>query len=60
MTEHIAAPRHEEGGAFCVAALYHFARFSRFESFQEPLETLCKSHGVKGTLLIAHEGINGT
>ncbi|KPF60382.1 rhodanese-related sulfurtransferase [Rhizobium sp. AAP116] len=60
MTEHTSAPRPETTGAFCVAALYHFAKFPRFESFQEPLEALCKTEGVKGTLLIAHEGINGT
>ncbi|MGF0539186.1 rhodanese-related sulfurtransferase [Agrobacterium sp. ES01] len=51
---------HEPGGAFCVAALYHFARFPRFESFQEPLYALCQENGVKGSLLIASEGINGT
>ena len=60
MTQIDQAPRHEEGGAYCVAALYHFAKFPRFESFREPLESLCKAEGVKGTLLIAHEGINGT
>ena len=26
----------------------------------EPLQTLCDENGVKGTLLLAHEGINGT
>ncbi|MBB4006783.1 oxygen-dependent tRNA uridine(34) hydroxylase TrhO [Allorhizobium taibaishanense] len=60
MTDDFKTPRHEEGGAFCVAALYHFAAFQRFESFREPLEALCKAEGVKGTLLLAHEGINGT
>ncbi|MCM2475869.1 rhodanese-related sulfurtransferase [Rhizobium sp. CG5] len=60
MTDTLQTPRHEEGGAFCVAALYHFADFPRFESFREPLEALCKAEGVKGTLLLAHEGINGT
>ena len=45
---------------FLVAALYHFADFSRFASVREPLQALCDAHGVKGTLLLAHEGINGT
>lgn len=45
---------------FLVAALYHFARFPRFESVREPLFTLCQENGVKGTLLLAAEGINGT
>lgn len=45
---------------FLVAALYHFARFPRFESVREPLFKLCQENGVKGTLLLAAEGINGT
>ncbi|KQQ60981.1 hypothetical protein ASF69_00635 [Rhizobium sp. Leaf311] len=47
-------------GDFLVAALYHFARFARYESVREPLFTLCQQNGVKGTLLLAAEGINGT
>src|SRR5690606_11850792 len=47
-------------GTYCVAALYHFADFSRYETFREPLQALCDESGVKGTLLIAREGINGT
>jgi UPF0176 protein len=47
-------------GSFCVAALYHFARFERFASVREPLQALCDENGVKGTLLLAREGINGT
>ena len=47
-------------GTYCVAALYHFAEFARYESFREPLQALCDESGVKGTLLIAREGINGT
>ena len=60
MTDAQQIPRHEEGGAFRVAALYHFASFRRFESAQAPLQALCDENGVKGTLLLAHEGINGT
>jgi UPF0176 protein len=45
---------------FLVAALYHFVSVPRFESLREPLQALCDEHGVKGTLLLAHEGINGT
>ncbi|OWV83495.1 hypothetical protein ATY81_20520 [Rhizobium sp. R72] len=45
---------------FLVAALYHFVSVPRFESLREPLQTLCEENGVKGTLLLAHEGINGT
>ncbi len=47
-------------GPFLVAALYHFVSVPRFASLQAPLQTLCEENGVKGTLLLAHEGINGT
>jgi len=43
-----------------VAALYHFAKFPDFESFREPLLQLMLDHQVRGTLLLAAEGINGT
>ena len=43
-----------------VCALYHFAKFSNFEDFQNPLLELMDKHGVRGTLLLAREGINGT
>ncbi|MBX5191561.1 rhodanese-related sulfurtransferase [Rhizobium sp. NZLR3b] len=45
---------------FLVAALYHFVSVPRFASLHGPLQTLCEENGVKGTLLVAHEGINGT
>ena len=44
----------------CVAALYHFARFDDPAELRVPLAELCRSHEVKGTLLLAREGINGT
>ena len=43
-----------------VAALYQFVRFPNYQDFQAPLIEFCKSHDVKGTLLLADEGINGT
>jgi len=43
-----------------VAALYHFARLDRYEAFKQPLAELCCRHGLKGTLLLASEGVNGT
>jgi UPF0176 protein len=44
----------------CVAALYRFTRFGDCAAICEPLARLCRAHGVKGTLLLASEGINGT
>ena len=46
--------------AVTVAALYRFARFDDPEALREPLAVLCRALGVKGTLLLAREGINGT
>lgn len=43
-----------------VAALYRFTRFDDPAAIQGPLAALCCGLGVKGTLLLAREGINGT
>ena len=43
-----------------VAALYKFVSLPEFAELQEPLLAFCKGQGIKGTLLLAHEGINGT
>jgi UPF0176 protein len=45
---------------YVVAALYHFADFGRYEAFKPELEAVCAEAGLKGTLLLASEGINGT
>ena len=45
---------------FHVAALYRFRRLDRFEDLRAPLAAFCCSRGIKGTLLLAPEGINGT
>ncbi|MHB2263903.1 oxygen-dependent tRNA uridine(34) hydroxylase TrhO [Aliihoeflea sp. PC F10.4] len=45
---------------FKVAALYRFARLDRWRELREPLGAFCNAHGIRGTLLLAHEGINGT
>lgn len=43
-----------------VAALYRFTRFEDHAALKAPLSTLCEEVGVKGTILLAAEGINGT
>ncbi len=43
-----------------VAALYRFARFDDPAALRAPIDTLCRAHGIKGTLLLATEGLNGT
>ena len=43
-----------------VAALYRFATFPEYESLREPLKQCMLDNDVRGTLLLAAEGINGT
>jgi UPF0176 protein len=43
-----------------VAALYQFVPLPDFRELKDLLHQLCLDLGVKGTLLLAHEGINGT
>lgn len=43
-----------------VCALYHFFRFPDYQDWQQPLLSLMQENGVKGSLLIASEGVNGT
>lgn len=43
-----------------IAALYCFTRFSDCAAIQTALADLCNANVIKGTLLIAPEGINGT
>lgn len=43
-----------------VAALYHFADWPEFAEHKAPLTAFCVGLGIRGTLLLAHEGINGT
>lgn len=45
---------------YIVCALYHFVILEDFESLRDPLLNVMLKHNVKGTLLLAHEGINGT
>lgn len=45
---------------YVVTALYRFVRLDDYESIQQPLLNLMKAQNIKGTLLLAREGINGT
>jgi UPF0176 protein len=44
----------------CVAALYRFTRFADCQAIQADLAAICRAQGIKGTVLVAPEGINGT
>ncbi len=43
-----------------IAALYRFTRLDEPATLRGPLLNLCLARGVRGALLLAHEGINGT
>ncbi|MGR3312853.1 oxygen-dependent tRNA uridine(34) hydroxylase TrhO [Roseovarius indicus] len=45
---------------YTIAALYHFTRFDDPAAIQAPLLALCEREKISGSLLLAHEGINGT
>jgi UPF0176 protein len=45
---------------FVVAALYKFADLPDCKNIQSQLKELCMHHNIKGTLIVAQEGINGT
>ena len=45
---------------YTIAALYHFTRFPDPAAIKPALLELCQAQDVKGSLLLAQEGINGT
>lgn len=46
--------------SYKVAALYQFVPLPDFRELKDPLHQLCLDLGIKGTLLLAQEGMNGT
>jgi UPF0176 protein len=45
---------------FKVAALYKFVALPDYTNLQPSILNFCQQHNIRGTLLLAHEGINGT
>ena len=45
---------------FVVAALYQFVALQNIEQLQTAIKSFCDEKAIKGTLLLATEGINGT
>jgi len=45
---------------FLTAAFYQFVALPDYADLQAPLLACCQAHGVKGMVLLATEGINGT
>ena len=46
--------------ALTVAAFYQFVGLPDFRELRDPLRAICADLGLKGSVLLAHEGINGT
>jgi UPF0176 protein len=46
--------------SYKVAAFYQFASLPDFRELREPLRAICADLALKGSVLLAHEGINGT
>jgi len=45
---------------FTVSAFYHFTRLDDPSALKAPLTEALATHGVRGTVLLASEGVNGT
>ncbi|MCH1542614.1 MAG: rhodanese-related sulfurtransferase [Alphaproteobacteria bacterium] len=58
MSEEIPSP--PRASPIVVSAFYKFVALEDYEALRAPLLTMCKKHGVLGTILLAREGINGT
>ena len=43
-----------------VAALYKFTALADYADHKNGIEAVCRAQGVKGTILLAGEGVNGT
>ena len=60
MAAAMVLPLPQSPAPIIVAALYRFTRFEDCRRLVAPLEKVCREEGVRGTLLLAPEGINGT
>ena len=50
----------DKGDEFVVCALYKFVTLENYQALREPLQTMLEAAQIRGTLLLASEGINGT
>jgi UPF0176 protein len=46
--------------SYKVAAFYQFAALPDYRELREPLRAICADLELKGSVLLAHEGVNGT
>ena len=50
----------DNASGFVVAALYKFVELPDYRDLQPRLQDLCDANDIRGTLLLAEEGLNGT
>lgn len=53
-------PMSEQTAPVVVCAMYKFVTLENYQELRQPLLTTMETHDVRGTLLLAQEGINGT
>ena len=46
--------------SWTVITFYKFVQLDNFEAMRQPLLELCQAQGIKGTILLALEGVNAT
>ena len=46
--------------SYIVATFYKFVSLPRYKQMQQPILNCCQDREIKGTILLAQEGINGT
>lgn len=54
------APNADTDETIVVSAFYLFVALDNFRELREPIIDVCEQHGVRGSILLASEGINGT
>lgn len=55
------APTHSDlKQKYLTAALYKFVSLPDYHALQAPIQAACERNNIKGTILLAEEGINGT
>ncbi|WP_168464546.1 oxygen-dependent tRNA uridine(34) hydroxylase TrhO [Wolbachia endosymbiont of Ctenocephalides felis wCfeT] len=46
--------------SFVIATFYHFVELSNYYDMKDEIKAACDAEGLKGTILLAEEGINAT
>ena len=57
---YVSVSRRENMSQYVVCALYKFVTLENYQEIRQPLHNCMQENNVYGTLLLAHEGINGT